>query len=155
MALLADYYRFLWTYYYCIDTAPLQVYYSALALAPTESFVRKAYDRELGGSLNVRRGALSKWPARRDAFTGHEGYSVNVIAFSPGGDCFITGGWDNRLKMWKTITRTMAQSFDGHMGHVNCVAFSLGGAYVASGSNDRDVRIWQVSSGECKGRRKP
>lgn len=149
MALLADYYRFLWTYYYCIDTAPLQVYYSALALAPTESFVRNAYGRELGGSLNVRRGALSKWPARRDAFTGHGGNRAHAIAFSPGGDCFITGGGDNRLKMWNTTTRTMAQSFDGHTESVRCVAFSPDGAHVASGSEDRGVRVWQVSSGEC------
>ena len=56
VALLADYHRFLWTYYYCIYTAPLQVYYSALALAPTESLVRKAYSRELPDC--AQRGAL-------------------------------------------------------------------------------------------------
>lgn len=128
--------------------APLQLYHSALPLAPTKSLVKKAHTQDLDASLIICRGARSEWASCIDAFKGH-GSNVFAVAFSPSGDCFITGGGDCRLRMWRSATRTMILSFDGHTSSVSCVAFSPNGVYVASGSKYHDVLVWQLSTGDC------
>lgn len=111
--------------------------------------MKKVYTRDLDASLVICRGARSEWSPCLEIFVGHDRLVVHAVAFSPSGDCFVTGGEDHKLRMWRPTTRTMILSFDGHTSSVSCVAFSPNGMYIASGSFDMDVRVWQASSGEC------
>lgn len=128
-------------------TAPLQLYYFALSIAPTGSDVRALYRHELEHSIDVREGAPSRWPPSLDTFVGHGGKAIYSVKISLDRSCLASGGADGRLRIWDTATRSELQSLDGHTHDVNCVAFSPDGANVASGAYTKAVCIWRVSSG--------
>lgn len=131
-----------------IHAAPLQLYHSALALAPTENLVKKTYTIQLNHSLIIPRGAPSQWTSCVDVLRVHEGW-VLALTFSPCGGYFATGCSDGKITVWTTATRTVHRCFCGHTGWVTSVTFSPDGAHVASGSDDQTVRIWDSSSGDC------
>lgn len=143
--LLADCHRFVLTYSPCIHAAPLQLYHSALSIAPTASGVRTQYATECKYTLVVEHGVSANWSPCLDTIAGH---TVDAVAFSPDGSCFVTGGADNKATIRKTATRTPVLSFDGHTDSVRCVAFSPDRLHVASGGDEKKVFVWHMSSGE-------
>ncbi len=79
-----------------------------------------------------------------------EGHSnaVNSVAFSPSGDCIISGSDDNTLRLWDLKGNAIGAPFEGHSNAVRSVAFSPSGDCIISGSNDRTLRLWQVGTWE-------
>ena len=76
---------------------------------------------------------------------GHSG-GVNSVCFSPDGNYFVTGSWDNTARIWQKDTNGNYVAIDtlaGHSGSVRSVAFSPDGNYLATGSWDKTARIWQ------------
>jgi len=80
------------------------------------------------------------------ALEGHVKY-VRSIAFSPDGKRLISGGGDNKVKIWDVETRCPLGNLVGHEGSIGSVAFSSNGRLIASGSYDKTVRIWDASTG--------
>jgi WD40 repeat protein len=91
---------------------------------------------------------------------------ANSAAFNSSGDLLVTGGGDNKARIWALFSpdgtivagssddstvllwnassgERMARFFD-HGGPVNGVTFNAAGSLMASGSNDRSVRLWDV-----------
>lgn len=130
----------------CIDAAPLQLYQSALAIAPVVSSVRQTYGSGLEDSVVVCRGALYDWGPCLDVFQGHGGRAVYCVAFSPDGTCFATGGQSDEITIRRSTTKTVLLSIDAHHGDVNSVVFSPDGSHLACGFADRTVGVWRVIS---------
>jgi len=74
---------------------------------------------------------------------------VCVVAFSPCGHFFATGGADRAVILWNAQTGNAEHVMQGHT-HTRAVialAFSAGGGKVASGSRDGSILLWDVRTG--------
>lgn len=79
----------------------------------------------------------------------HLGVTDAVIA--PDGIHFATGGLDNRLILWDSITAKKVGGEMLHYGDISAVAMTADGTLLASGGLGVDVSIWDVSAGNSIG----
>ncbi|MBA2749301.1 MAG: WD40 repeat domain-containing protein [Tatlockia sp.] len=75
--------------------------------------------------------------------------SVVTVAFSPNGQHFATGGFDQDIKIWEVSTGQCIFTLKGHTNSVWSLAFSLNGQFLASSSFDSSIKLWDVSTGRC------
>ena len=76
--------------------------------------------------------------------------AVTVVAFSPKGDYFATGGQDNNIVIWKTEDGTVVYPFDAahgvddpHQGAITALHFTAQSQLV-SASRDNTLRVWNL-----------
>jgi WD40 repeat protein len=67
------------------------------------------------------------------------------IAFSPDGKLAITGGLDQKAKVWDTTSGQVLSTLSGHTEGIIAVAFSPDGTRVATAGSDGTARIWDVT----------
>ncbi|KAG9096381.1 hypothetical protein FS749_008615 [Ceratobasidium sp. UAMH 11750] len=87
---------------------------------------------------------------------GHTGY-VESIACSPDGEHFVSGSYDESLRIWDASTgklvRLVGIPLRGHhTGAVKSVAYSPNSAHIVSGSRDQTIRIWDARTGNRIGK---
>ncbi|KAI1012377.1 hypothetical protein LB504_013205, partial [Fusarium proliferatum] len=128
-----------------IDTAPLQLYVSAIVFAPTQSIIRQTFERYLPEWIASLPKVVSDWSAVLQALEGHTG-SVNSVVFSNDGTLVASGSHDNTIKIWNVATGKEEQTLEGHRSLVNSVVFSPDSTLIASGSSDKTIKIWNVAT---------
>jgi len=82
-------------------------------------------------------------------FSGH-GSDLECVAYSSDGKLFASGGWDNRILVYRADTPNFGQkvfALEGHNAAITCVAFSRDANLLASASKDFSVKIWDMSNG--------
>ncbi len=67
---------------------------------------------------------------------------VNCASFAPDGKTIATGGEDQTVYLWETVSGGCRDRFIGHEDRINFVAFAPGGGRLASGGDDHTVLIW-------------
>jgi WD40 repeat protein len=72
---------------------------------------------------------------------------VRGAAFSPDGELFLTGCWDNTARLWKTDTAELVGQPWPHPDRVNAVAFSPDGRTAATVCHGGTVWLWDVTTG--------
>lgn len=95
----------------------------------------------------------SNWVNIWDAATGEVLFSGNLdhtgppidIAFSPDGRLAATGGVDQKVKVWDTVTGQVLYTLPGHMLDIFSVAFSPDGTRLATAGADHTVRVWDLT----------
>ena len=118
----------------------------ALAFSPKGDFIVSGGDdgllqlfdsqgKHILGKLFFTKGAAP--------FVGHA-KPVTSVAFSPRGECIISGSEDRTLRLWDLEGNCISEPFVGHTGSVTSVAFSPGGDRIVSGSEDRTLRLWDL-----------
>lgn len=79
--------------------------------------------------------------------------AVASVHFSPSGDQFVTGSWDNAARIWDTKTGGALIKLGGaHTRFVNASAFSPDGQFVVTASDDRTAGLWDAQTGQLIGR---
>ncbi len=78
---------------------------------------------------------------------GHAG-EVTAIAFSPSGKLIATGGNDNKIFVWETLTGRHIGSFSGHTQSVRHVLFSSDETQIVSRSSDGVAKLWDLKNGQ-------
>lgn len=81
--------------------------------------------------------------------TGHQG-SVYSLAFSPDGECLLSGSFDMTCLLWN-VSSGRCENFNVLRGHKNAVLsvqFSLDSTMCVSASADSTVAGWDVNTGE-------
>ncbi|HEY7315875.1 MAG TPA: protein kinase [Gemmataceae bacterium] len=73
---------------------------------------------------------------------------VQPVAFSPGGEYILSGGWDSTVRLWDAETGEEIRRFAGATGKVQSLAFSPDGKYALVGSNAGSLRSWDVATGK-------
>ncbi|KAM5519390.1 Vegetative incompatibility protein HET-E-1-like protein 7 [Fusarium oxysporum f. sp. phaseoli] len=139
--------RFVLNYHWIIDTAPLQLYASAIVFAPKESIIRQKFKRHLPRWIFLLPRVDTDWNAVLQTREGHYG-SVNSVDFSNDGTLIASGSDDHTIKIWSVVMGKEEQTLKGHTGSVSSVAFSTDDKLIASGSWDITVKIWNVETGE-------
>lgn len=87
------------------------------------------------------------------AFRNRPGYIsfrpriLNFVSLSSDGRLAISGGSDEKVKLWDTGTRAEILTFSGHKGWVNSAIFSPDNNYVLSAGTDGVVLMWDVNTG--------
>ena len=72
---------------------------------------------------------------------------MEVVAASPNNTYFASGGWDNKICIYKNdSTFELAQQLDGHNAAVSALAFSRDGKSLISGGKDYKVIIWKQNA---------
>ncbi|KAH7459866.1 Vegetative incompatibility protein [Fusarium oxysporum f. sp. matthiolae] len=147
LSFLHDAKRFVLNYRWIIDTAPLQLYASALVFVPKQSIMRQTFERYLPRWISPLPNVDSDWNAVLQIVEGHTS-SVTSVVFSKDGKLIASGSSDKTVKIWNVVTGEEEQTLEGHTNWVNSVVFSNDGKLIASGSSDKTVKIWNVVTGE-------
>jgi WD40 repeat protein len=97
-------------------------------------------------------GVVLLWKLRNGqqlaSFRCHEG-GVSSVAVTPDGASFITGSWDNTIKLWNfDDPQQPALTFVGHTSSITSVIVSTDGSRVYSSSDDESIFMWNTATGE-------
>ena len=92
-------------------------------------------------------GQLVVWEWRSESYVlkqqGHS-YDIGTLAFSPDGAQLVTGGDDNKVKVWTVANGFCFVTFADHSARVSAVAFLPTGHAVLSASMDGTVRAFDL-----------
>ncbi|RKK77386.1 Vegetative incompatibility protein HET-E-1 [Fusarium oxysporum] len=147
LSFLRDARRFVLNYRWIIDTAPLQLYASAIVFAPKQSIIRDTFKHDLPRWISPLPNVDSNWNAVLQTLEGHADV-VSSVVFSKEGKLIASGSWDKTVKIWNVTTGEEERTLEGHMDLVRSVVFSNDGKLIASGSKDNTVKIWNVATGK-------
>ncbi|KAM6514247.1 hypothetical protein FALCPG4_015403 [Fusarium falciforme] len=146
--LLRDARRFILTHKLGIETAPLQIYASALIFSPTRSLVRKLFKGEEPSWIMLQPRMESYWNACLQTLEGHDG-AVNSVVFSADDQRLASGSRDGMIRVWDAATGVCLQTIKSDGGWVYSVVFSADGLRLASGSGDGTIKVWDAATGVC------
>lgn len=92
-------------------------------------------------------GQLVVWEWRSESYVlkqqGHS-YDIGTLAFSPDASQLVTGGDDNKVKVWTVANGFCFVTFADHSARVSAVAFLPTGHAVVSASMDGTVRAFDL-----------
>src|SRR2546423_1034102 len=148
--LIRDCRRFILSYRYILEKAPLQTYASAILFSPRNSPLRQAFLTETAPWVENFISPDEEWGPCLQTLEGHID-SVNIVVFSPDGELAASGSDDNTVRLWNTKTGESRGTLKGHSDWVTTVVFSPDSELIASGSDDKTVRLWDVKTGESRG----
>ena len=77
----------------------------------------------------------------------HIGY-VNALSYSPCGQMIASGGYDEKIKVWTSLSFSLLHELGKHTRWVHSLCFSSKGDRLVSGSTDKIVKLWDVVKGE-------
>jgi TIR domain/WD domain, G-beta repeat len=73
---------------------------------------------------------------------------VLSVALAPDGTKAVSGGYDNKVRIWNVPSGTVSQILEGHDGIVHAVAVAPNGRTLLSVDRDGHARIWELASGK-------
>ncbi|NEO41626.1 MAG: peptidase C14 [Moorea sp. SIOASIH] len=74
--------------------------------------------------------------------------NLSLIAFSRDGNKIISGGDDNKMRLWDTESGQIIHTLQGHTRAVNDIVFSRDDNKIISGGDDNTVLLWDTESGQ-------
>lgn len=124
--LLLDIRRFILKHRSVIESAPLQIYSSALVFSPKNSLVRTLFQKNVPSWIRRLPEMQSTWNADLQTLEGHT-TGVNAVAFSPDGQLVASGSHDSTIKLWDVATGTTTQTLNTDES-VQELSFSVDGS---------------------------
>ncbi|KAL7059713.1 hypothetical protein AAHC03_013490 [Spirometra sp. Aus1] len=74
---------------------------------------------------------------------GHAG-CVKCCAISDDGCHVMSGGMENNMSVWSSVSGRKLTTLEGHSGDVNSVSIRSDGELGVSASNDKTLRLWSL-----------
>lgn len=74
---------------------------------------------------------------------------IYSVALHPHELHLVTGGYDQRVRLFDIETNTMVKTFRGHAASVCDAQFNRHANLIVSGSKDGTIRFWDILSGLC------
>ncbi len=69
---------------------------------------------------------------------------VWALDLSPDGRQIASGGWDQRVRLWRTADGAAEEVLDDHGGNVLSVAYSHDGRFLLAGGNSDQIKLWAI-----------
>ena len=135
--------RFILEYYDLIKISPSQIYYSALPLSPSKSWLPVCYSSELSQGVKVVKESLVQWGACSRVVSSV--HCPETLAYWK--DTIAVGSQYGDITILDAAPGICTSVLSGHTRQVNTLAFSLDGMSLVSGSNDRTVKLWDIQTG--------
>src|SRR5436190_2255477 len=129
-----------------IDTAPLQLYFSAVIFAPKTSIIRNIFERQIPWICRQPKVPLA-WSLELQKLEGHSDI-VNAVAFSHDNQLLASASSEWTVMLWNLATGELTQKLEGHSNWINSVMFSCDGQLLASASDDEMVMLWNPATGK-------
>jgi WD40 repeat protein len=87
-----------------------------------------------------------KCASTKTVFHNHTGRCTSIL-FSPNGQVFATGSWDDSVKLWNAASHTCFDVLP-LQDEVHSIAFSPNGKLLVAGCCDRSMHFWNVESAD-------
>lgn len=134
---LYDTKRFIQKNRWIVDTAPLQLYSSAIIFAPEMSIVRHIFKDKIPSWISTLPKVESAWSAELQTLEGHSNV-VAALAFSPDGKLVASGSWDRTVKLWDPATGALQQTLKVDTV-IRELTFSKDGPYLETDSGPLNI----------------
>ncbi|KAL6810607.1 WD40-repeat-containing domain protein [Trichoderma camerunense] len=144
--LLEDANQFIRSHRKAIESAPLQVYASALVFSPSHSRVRRLFEAEEPKWILTKPIMEKRWHAYLQHTLESPG---RLVAFSRDSTLIALCSWHDSIQLWRTSAGDCVRELEGHDGEIMSIAFSHDSKLIVSGSLDRTTRLWCTSTGNC------
>ncbi|KKF94022.1 Vegetative incompatibility protein HET-E-1 [Ceratocystis platani] len=133
-----------------IETAPLQIYISALIFSPTNSLTRRNFSHEQPGWIDLSPRVGEGWNVCQQILKGHR-RAVQSVVFSNDGQRLASKSFDNTVKIWNATSGVCLHTLESHCDLLGLVSimFSNDGQRLVLGCKDHTAKIWDVTSGAC------
>ncbi|KXL50878.1 MAG: hypothetical protein FE78DRAFT_66524 [Acidomyces sp. 'richmondensis'] len=136
-----------------IEQAPLQIYFSALIFAPTNSIIKQQFKDYIPRWIRSLLSVESNWNALLRTLEGHSNV-VTAVSFSPDGKIPAWASHVNTVLLWDASSGAACQTLEGLTAEITAIAFSPDGKTLASASYDQTVKLWDPILGSVKQRLK-
>ncbi|KAF3197085.1 hypothetical protein TWF679_003598 [Orbilia oligospora] len=141
-----------------IDSAPLQLYSSALIFAPRNSIIRRIFIDQIPDCIQTLPTVEDEWDAVLqilhheyfDLYPWFGGPNPGLIKFSPSGRIIAAAGKDFSIMLYDSFTGALVRTLRRHGADFGVVAFSPDGELLVSGSRDKTVRVLDSVTGALK-----
>ncbi|MBD2355504.1 serine/threonine protein kinase [Tolypothrix sp. FACHB-123] len=87
--------------------------------------------------------------ALANTLDAHDG-AVNSLAITADGKTLISGGADNKIKIWNLATGDLKTTLSKNLDAINSVVISRDGKTLFSGSKNGIIQIWNLPNGTLK-----
>ncbi|KKP03395.1 hypothetical protein THAR02_04477 [Trichoderma harzianum] len=144
--LIEDANQFIRSHKQAIESAPLQVYASALVFSPSHSRVRRLFVAEEPKWILTKPTMEKRWHAYLQHTLESDSWAV---AFSRDSALIALGSQDNSIQLWRTSVGDCVRELEGHKKAITSIAFSHNSKLIVSGSRDKTIRLWCTSTGNC------
>ncbi|KAK1146821.1 hypothetical protein N8T08_002582 [Aspergillus melleus] len=144
--MIQDAYQFVVYNKTCIETAPLQVYYSALVFSPQRSIIKKIFHHEMPQLLVNPQMLDEEWSPCLHILEGHTEQVLGAV-FTPDNRFVVSGSDDCSIRIWDTESGATVRCLKDHTGPVMNLAVSPDGRWIGSTSVDCTVRLWNLHTG--------
>lgn len=135
--------RFLLTFRHIIETAPLQLYNSALVFSPKDSIIKRLFSDVMPIWIEVLPIVEKNWSASLQALEGHSSL-VKSISFSPDGRLLASASRGG-VRLWDPVTGTSRGTLESHSEDCNAVVFSPDSRLLASASS-HTIILWDLNT---------
>ncbi|KAI7972052.1 hypothetical protein EIK77_003145 [Talaromyces pinophilus] len=130
------------------QSAPLQVYASALVFSPIKSLIRELFKGEEPDWIVSKPKVEENWGACVLTLEDRD-ESIAFVAFSADGQWIVSASYGYIIKVWDTSTGACISSFKDNEQPSRFKALMTDGQKVASVSRNGTINIWSVATGTC------
>ena len=131
------------------ETAPLQLYCSALVFSPQTCRIRRQFLDQIPPWIKNIPTVQKDWSSMLQSLDGHSDM-VRAVAFTPDGKLLASASCDGTARLWDPSTGALRGILEGHSYNV-AAAFSPDVLLLATGYDDGTVELWETSTGSSRG----
>ncbi|KAF8541118.1 WD40-repeat-containing domain protein [Trichophaea hybrida] len=135
---------FVLNYISILETAPLQIYCSALVFSPLGSVIKSQFRDQVPLWIKNIPAVQHDWSPTLQPLEGHSRV-VNSVAFSPDGQLLASASEYCGVRFWDPSTGGVLGTIEGHSNYIRGVAFSPNGQLLAC-TYGRTIWLWDPTT---------